>query len=436
MGKRVPSLLTRFWFWSIVISLPLNLCAQSNQRTQERPKIKDFGSSLKRTRWDPIKQQAVVDNPDVKSKDDNDLDVVKVETSLVSNDVLVMDARGNTIDGLTENDFLISEDGTPQKLGMFSTGANTNVARTIVLIIDYSASQMPFIETSIAAAKTLIDKLGPLDRMALVDDDVEMIQDFTTDKNKLKDKLESLRKRASSGNHRLGRFGESKQYSALFATLNEAFIDDDKRPIVIFQTDGDQLALLRNSPMNPEEPPNPGKQVGPRRLLQEERTPFSLDDLYRAAEKSRVTIYTVVPGFRLIGLSRDEQIKQVKANMEERWQAVAMITHRKMPESARQQIERPEVLEYNRQMNLLMQNALASVAILSGGWLMFLEKPEQADETYSLILSDINRRYLVGYYPTNKEHDGKRRKLEMSVRNHPDYKVVGRKWYYAPPPDQ
>jgi hypothetical protein len=45
-------------------------------------------------------------------------------------------------------------------------------------------------------------------------------------------------------------------------------------------------------------------------------------------------------------------------------------------------------------------------------------------------------RYIVGYYPPNKEHDGKRRKLELSVRNHPDYTVIGRRWYYAPSPDQ
>lgn len=308
MGNRVPSLLTRFWFLSIVISLPLNICAQS----KERPKLKDFGSSLKRTKWDPNKQQAIVAKPKPKlaSKDNEDLDVVKVETSLVSSDVLVLDARGNPVDGLTEDDFLISEDGAQQKLGMFSLGTNSNVPRTVVLIIDYSGSQLPFIETSIAAAKTMIDKLGPLDRIAIVDDDVEMIQDFTADKKILKDKLESLRKRATSGGF-LGnrRLGESKQYSALFATLNEAFDSEDKRPIVIFQTDGDEVGFLRNSPMDSLESPTPRGREQTRRYLEEHRTSFSLEDIHRAAERARVTIYTVTPGFRIIGLSLGRAIK-------------------------------------------------------------------------------------------------------------------------------
>jgi hypothetical protein len=78
------------------------------------------------------------------------------------------------------------------------------------------------------------------------------------------------------------------------------------------------------------------------------------------------------------------------------------------------------------------QTALASVAKLSGGWPEFLEKPEQASAIYSRILSDINRRYIIGYYPTNIVRDGKLRKAHFEVRNHPEYVVWGRKSYYAP----
>ena len=61
-----------------------------------------------------------------------------------------------------------------------------------MLIIDYSSSQFPFIETSIAAAKALVDKLPSSDSMATVTDDVEVIQDFTRDKQKLKSKLDLI----------------------------------------------------------------------------------------------------------------------------------------------------------------------------------------------------------------------------------------------------
>ncbi|HBB98514.1 MAG TPA: hypothetical protein DC054_24290 [Blastocatellia bacterium] len=124
------------------------------------------------------------------------------------------------------------------------------------------------------------------------------------------------------------------------------------------------------------------------------------------------------------------------ASLEQSLRVVQTQLHHKMLDSLRQRMFQPEMLEYYRQASEVTQTALASVAIESGGWLMFMDRPEQADETYSLILSDINRRYLVGYYPTNKEHDGKRRQIAVTISHHPDYKVIGRKWYYAPGADQ
>ena len=125
--------------------------------------------------------------------------------------------------------------------------------RTIVLIIDYSGSQLAYLKNSVAAAKVLVDKLGPRDRMAIVTDDVEMLIDFTGDKKKLKDELDELLDRTTlktRGVFRRGktlRVGRSMQYSALMATLNEAFDEEDVRPVIIFQTDGDEAAIFAQS---------------------------------------------------------------------------------------------------------------------------------------------------------------------------------------------
>src|SRR5205807_545334 len=117
------------------------------------------------------------------------------------------------------------------------------------------------------------------------------------------------------------RFGRSAQYSALMATLKEAFDDDDLRPIIIFQTDGDEAIFLRNPIIVPSIPPNlpPDMQAEAQeaatrmqRTQQDNMREFSLRDVYHAVEKSRATIYTIIPGFRLIGLTPDEQVAQIK----------------------------------------------------------------------------------------------------------------------------
>lgn len=380
---------------------------------------------------------------------------MRVETALVVCSVAVLDRQGNAVQGLTAADFVVTDDDKPQQVGSFSLGDNAAISRSIVLLIDYSASQLPFINTSIAAAKTLVDKLSSVDRMAIVTDDVEMLLNFTSDKHKLKNTLETLRKRATAKPNIIGlgpprRFGRSSQYSAFLATLKEAFDVEDQRPIVIFQTDGDEAMFLRNPIVGPFMPTNlpPDQQAETdrdaavtRQLQFANVREFSLSDVYRAAEKSRATVYTVVPGFRLVGLSPAEQAQQTKTAAVQRQTAWAtMFGGRSAKRFITNEEERwhnlsPERLKYEVETAVKIQTALADVAPLTGGWTAFLEQPTQADEIYSRILADINRRYVIGYYPTNKVHDGKRRKVNVEVRGHPEYIVTGRKTYFGPDPD-
>jgi VWFA-related protein len=424
--------------------------AQSAPR--EKPRLKDFGSSLERLKWDARQNAAVETRRRKKEKEraSDEEEVVRVETSLVVCDVLVLDRQGRAVKGLTPDDFVLKEDGRPQQVGTFSLGDNAEVGRTIVLIIDYSGSQFPFIRTSVAAAKTLVDKLGPRDTMAIVTDDIELLADFTRDKERLKKKLDSLEKSATAEESlnpfsQRRRFGRSAQYSALMATLKEAFDTEDQRPIIIFQTDGDELSFLRNPIVSPSLPPNlPPDMLKEAqknlqraiKLQQDNMREFSLDDIYTAAEKSRATIYTIIPGFRLIGLTLEEQIKQLTAQSEMSMTAWGVKPEMRARLAARDKKVPPEVMQHRVGWALKLQLALTGVAQMTGGWTDFLEDPSQADAVYSRIFSDINLRYVIGYYPTNKEHDGKRRVVSIEVRGHPEYTIWGRKSYYAQGPDE
>src|SRR5712664_2510704 len=174
----------------LFLATTLGSFAQSSGR--EKPKLKDFGSSLKKLKWDPQKNETAESNDGDQNRNSEEGDVVRIETALVASDLLVVDKLGRTVQGLKESDFAISEDGAPQQVGHFLLGDNASLPRSIVLIIDYSGSQFPYIKNSVDAAKILVDKLGPLDRMAIVTDDVEMLVDFTNDKRNLKKKLDSV----------------------------------------------------------------------------------------------------------------------------------------------------------------------------------------------------------------------------------------------------
>jgi VWFA-related protein len=394
-------------------SITTAVLAQSS--TQEKPKLRDFGSSLDRLKWDP-KKRAAVETRSANDKREGGApeDVITVETRLVLCDVSVLDRKGRNISALTQSDFIITDNGQPQQISHFSLGSDQGLPRSIVLIIDYSGSELPYIDDSIDAAKALVDKLRPRDRLAIVTDDVELLADFSADKMALKSALESVRQRTARHH-----FGRSQQFSALMATVREMFSAEDIRPIIIFQTDGDELSFLK--PYDLSLFLSIANLPGGSKLRQTPFKEFSLNDVYTAAEKSRATIYTVIPNTRLLGVAPAEQLKRVQTMMTTRNPRIYLDGH---------------VLANYADNLVRQQTAAAGAAVVTGGWTVFLERPDQAATLYAAILADVNSRYLIGYYPTNKLYDGKRHKVLIEVRDHPEYSIEGRKFYYAPGPEE
>src|SRR5215813_7100407 len=366
-------------FLSVILLLGSTASAQ---QPREKPKLKTFGSSLKKLKWDPERNQTS-DTANTGSRTEPDDDVIRIETSLVASDVLVLDARGRAVKGLVASDFIIAEDGKPQNVGHFLLGSNTSVPRSIALIIDYSGSQFPFIQNSVEAAKVLVDKLGALDRMAIITDDIEMLCDFTNNKVELKKKLDVLieRSRGKKGLFGFGkmnrRLGLSAQYSALMATLKEAFDEEDQRPIIVFQTDGDEAKYLRNSIIVPAVPAGlppewiPAAQADVEAQLKLQRdgmTEFSLEDVYRAVEKSRATIYTVIPEPKFVGLTPDQQVETLRADdaraMSEWLPTLSKGAQAafKARDEARQKLTPVQALRYRAEEQAKLQSALMEVS--------------------------------------------------------------------------
>jgi VWFA-related protein len=367
--------------------------AQSSDR--KPPKKEKFGSSLKRLKWDPNKQAAVESEQDdqKRNREIGPGDVIKVETNLVQLDLFVTEQnKSRALTGLGKDDFVVTEDAVTQQISMFSVGADPSLPRSIVLIIDFSSSMSRFLEKSVEAAKILVNRLGPKDEMAIVNDEVELMVGFTGDKKRLKSALDSLKNRPR------GAHG-SRQLTALFVTLRELSNAGQGRPIIIIQSDGDEIMNLRDQQPRAEGQPSTWE--------------FGLGDIHAAALGTRATIYTLIPGERLIGVPLEDARLRVRRSMvgdqEDRY--INTITP----------------------VRVRAQEAITGVADISGGWAAYLESPERSDELYERILADIDQRYVIGYYPTNEARDGRLRKVQVEVRGHPEYVLHGRRSYYLTP---
>src|SRR5262249_54794350 len=153
--------------------------------------------------------------------------------------------------------------------------------------------------------------------------------------------------------------GKSLQFSALFSVLREMVDSREEQTIIIFQTDGDEVAKLRDS--------NAPDWYGP-------PPEFGFIDVEIAAEKTGVTIYGVIPGERIVGLAYPEvhKIAQRMMNM------ARGVDAKNIPaEGAWIQLVLPG------------QASIEHMTQLTGGKTWYLKEPKQADDIYAEILSDM-----------------------------------------------
>jgi hypothetical protein len=151
-------------------------------RAQQTPKKERFGKSLERLKWDEQRKTAIEKKSENQPNTEAAEITLRVETVLTVFDLLVVDKQGQLIKGLGKDDFEIEEDGIPQQVSTFALGDGGSVPRSIVLVVDYSSSQVPYLDRCLLAAQRLIDQINPKDRMAIVTDDIALLVPFTQTK--------------------------------------------------------------------------------------------------------------------------------------------------------------------------------------------------------------------------------------------------------------
>jgi Ca-activated chloride channel family protein len=107
-------------------------------------------------------------------------DSIKVDVNLVNVAFSVRDASGALIDGLTQDDFEVTEDSAPQKIAYFAR--STDVPLTLGLVVDASGSQDRFEKQHEHDLDTFLKAvLGPNDRAFLVGfgNHIRLVSDFS-----------------------------------------------------------------------------------------------------------------------------------------------------------------------------------------------------------------------------------------------------------------
>jgi Ca-activated chloride channel homolog len=153
-------------------------------------------------------------------------DVVRVETTLVSIPVSVMDRDGKYIPNLRKEDFRVWEDGVEQQVAYF---ASTEKPFTVALVIDTSGSTKYKLDEIQNAAIAFVQQLRADDRVMVVSfsDKIRVLSQPTSDRSALRNAI--LQTDAGSG---------TRLYDAVDTIINQYFNRIEGRKAIVLFTDG------------------------------------------------------------------------------------------------------------------------------------------------------------------------------------------------------
>ena len=114
--------------------------------------------------------------------------------------VTVTDSQGRLVAGLDKDAFSVFEDGVKQELALFN---KDRLPLSVVLLMDTSASMEEKVGAAKSAAKRFVSTLVPEDRARVVafNNRIDVLQDFTGDKDALNRGIDRLRPAGATALH-------------------------------------------------------------------------------------------------------------------------------------------------------------------------------------------------------------------------------------------
>jgi VWFA-related protein len=189
-----------------------------------------------------------------------DVPTLKVDVKVINVLATVRDKHGNIVKNLNKDDFTLTEDSRPQTIKYFTQ--QSDLPLTLGLLVDTSTSQRRVLGKERDASAVFLDQLLRVDRdkafVVHFDFDVELLQDLTNSRQKLRAALDELElgDRGSAqpgggrgypggypgggGRRHGGGFGGggTDLYDAVYLASDELMLKQQGRKAVILLSDG------------------------------------------------------------------------------------------------------------------------------------------------------------------------------------------------------
>jgi VWFA-related protein len=322
-------------------------------------------------------------------------DVLRVDTTLVTVPVSVLDRQGRFIPNLKREDFTLLENGNEQSIAFFETAEKPF---TVALLLDTSASTQFKLSEIKAAALEFAKQLRPQDRVLVVtfNSEVLLLTEPTNDLVLMEETIEEFVHTGTA----------TRLYDAVDLTIVERLNRIKGRKAIVLFTDGVDTASQQASYQSTlDRVEELDALIYP--------VQYDTSDYMRAmqgANNGTVTVTTTKRGW--FGSSSSTQTYTAPAN-----------NGAPMPGSTKEDYDRANVY-------------LHALADKTGGRLYQANDTRQLGDAFARIAEELRRQYTLGYYPkTASVADGERRAIRVRVRQ-PNLAVKARNSYVKSSPNQ
>ena len=405
-----------------------------------------------------------------------DLEKLKIDTDLVTVPVIATSINGLYIGDLRKEEFTISEDGVSHEISFFGKLA---MPFHVILLLDTSASTQDKLRQIQAAAFAFVQQLKPADRVKIIsfDDQVRDLNDFTSNRETLRTAINSIRSgqgtkvydafetalnnvRRIQGRKAIVVFTDGVDWHSDHATFDGTLRNLDEEGAIVYPIRYDTRAtteaiarqqagqitptlptidVIRRPPSGTTAPTFPGgdpipttgtRRTGPMGL------PLPEDIMRRRREVERERRYpdpndpnqipgSIPPDDRMPPENRLPDRRRIPGQPDP---GPSTTTNRRTT-GPDDEITRMLDMEYAKADQYL--NALA---VKSGGRLLRADTLSSLPDAFAQIAAELRTQYMLGYYPLNKEHDQRYRRIKVAttrkdvmIRARPGYLATGAK---------
>jgi VWFA-related protein len=402
----------------------------------------------------PGQQKSAGTNTAPPESPQDDVEMLKIDTNLVTVPVIASSRTGQYITDLRKEEFKLSEDGVPQEIAFLAT---VNAPFYVVLLLDTSDSTRDSLPLIKRAAIGFLNLLGPRDRVKIIsfDSKVKDWNDFTGDQTILRGAIEKTvtgegtrvydamqlgldMLRPIQQRKAIVLFTDGVDWHSESSTFESTSRDLDQSGVIVYPIRFETRDFTERTARQQQQDSS-GGQLPTTSILRQPptgttQTTFPSDDPFPVPAQKRSSL-PIPPPSVLLGRGRNPNPPNGSPTDPFPDSGPPSSSRRTLPDpdnprTNRDRRENDTISGMLNNLYMMADSYLNEIADRSGGQVYRADNVASLPQAFRAIADELRTQYLLGYYPVKRDLDGSYRKIQVktsrrdiAIRARPGYRA-------------